>query len=104
MKMSAMLLLHEAFHLVQQCAKQLQSFLHGGIGAPVKARAGHAGIQLHVAAEELYPEDYDFSIIFDSVETRKLRHDMERKHVEGVSLELTGAEAERAEMLGKQNK
>ena len=64
----------------------------------------HKRVKLHVAAEELYPEDYDFSIIFDSVETRKLRHDMERKHVEGVSLELTGAEAERAEWLGKQNK
>ena len=64
----------------------------------------HKRVKLHVAAEELYPEDYDFSIIFDSVETRKLRHDMERKHMEGVSLELTGAEAERAEMLGKKNK
>ncbi len=64
----------------------------------------HKRVKLHVAAEELYPEDYDFSIIFDSVETRKLRHDMERKHVEGETLELTGAEAERAEWLGKQNK
>jgi len=64
----------------------------------------HKRVKLHVAAEELYPEDYDFSIIFDSVETRKLRHDMERKHMEGVALELTGAEAERAEMLGKKNK
>lgn len=64
----------------------------------------HKRVKLHVAAEELYPEDYEFSIIFDSVETRKLRHDMERKHVEGVSLELTGAEAERAEWLGKQNR
>ena len=63
----------------------------------------HKRVKLHVAAEELYPEDYDFSIIFDSVETRKLRHDMERKHVEGVTLELTGVEAERAEMLGKKN-
>ena len=64
----------------------------------------HKRVKLHVAAEELYPEDYDFSIIFDSVETRKLRHDMERKHMEGVELTLTGAEAERAEWLGKQNK
>ena len=63
----------------------------------------HKRVKLHVAAEELYLEDYDFSIIFDSVETRKLRHDMERKHVEGVTLELTGVEAERAEMLGKKN-
>lgn len=63
----------------------------------------HKRVKLHVAAEELYPEDYDFSILFDSVETRKLRHDMERKHVQGVALELTGDEAKRAEMLGKKN-
>ena len=39
----------------------------------------HKRVKLHVKAEELYPEDYDFSIIFDSVETRKKRHDMDRK-------------------------
>lgn len=38
-------------------------------------------VKLLVAAEALYPEDYDFSIIFDSVENRKLRHDMSRKYV-----------------------
>ena len=43
----------------------------------------HKRIKLHVAATELYPEDYDFSIIFDTVENRKLRHQMERKYVEG---------------------
>lgn len=40
----------------------------------------HKRLKLHVAATELYPEDYDFSIIFDSVENRKLRHQMERKY------------------------
>lgn len=44
----------------------------------------HKRVKLQVAAAELYPEDYDFSIIFDSVETRKLRHKMERKYVEEV--------------------
>ena len=42
----------------------------------------HKRIKLHVAATELYPEDYDFSIIFDTVENRKLRHQMGRKYVE----------------------
>ena len=42
----------------------------------------HKRIKLHVPAAELYPEDYDFSIIFDSVETRKMRHHMSRKYVE----------------------
>ncbi len=41
-------------------------------------------VKLLVSANELYPEDYDFSTIFDTVENRKLRHDMERKYVEGV--------------------
>ncbi|MBS7009322.1 endonuclease MutS2 [Anaerostipes sp.] len=36
----------------------------------------HKRLRLKVAAEELYPEDYDFSIIFDSVENRKARHKM----------------------------
>lgn len=43
-------------------------------------------MKLHVAAEQLYPEDYDFSIIFDTVENRKIRHDMERKYVEGKEI------------------
>lgn len=43
----------------------------------------HKRVKLHVAAAELYPEDYDFSIIFDSVENRKMRHLMERKFVDG---------------------
>ena len=44
----------------------------------------HKRIKLHVKAEELYPADYDFSIIFDSVENRKIRHDMERKYTEEI--------------------
>lgn len=42
----------------------------------------HKRVKLHVAATQLYPEDYDFSIIFDTVENRKLRHQMDRKYVE----------------------
>ena len=44
----------------------------------------HKRVRLHVPAEQLYPEDYDFSIIFNSVSERKARHDMERKYVEGA--------------------
>lgn len=44
----------------------------------------HKRVKLHVAAAELYPEDYDFSIIFDTVENRKIKHDMERKYTEEV--------------------
>ena len=38
----------------------------------------HKRVKLHVAAEKLYPADYDFSIIFDSVKNRKLRHRIDR--------------------------
>ncbi len=44
----------------------------------------HKRLKLHVSADELYPEDYDFSIIFDSVENRKIRHDMDRKYTEEI--------------------
>ncbi len=40
----------------------------------------HKRVRLHVKAEELYPEDYDMSIVLDSVENRKKRHDMGRKY------------------------
>ena len=59
----------------------------GEIGVQVKGKKimiNHKRIKLKVAASELYPDDYDFSIIFDSVEARKTRHLMSRKHVEGV--------------------
>lgn len=48
----------------------------------------HKRVKLLVAAEKLYPEDYDFSIVFDTVENRKLRHRMERKYVEGEMIEI----------------
>lgn len=41
----------------------------------------HKRVKLHVKAEELYPEDYDMSIVFDSVENRKKHHDMGRKYI-----------------------
>ena len=47
-----------------------------GIKKPIK----HNRIKLKVPAAELYPPDYDFSIIFDTVENRKARHDMGRKY------------------------
>lgn len=48
-----------------------------------KITINHKRVKLQVPAAELYPEDYDFSILFDTVEQRKMRHDMERKYVDG---------------------
>ncbi len=44
----------------------------------------HKRVKLHVAAEELYPENYDFSVLFETVADRKIRHDMERKYTEEI--------------------
>ncbi len=44
----------------------------------------HKRVKLHVAATELYPEDYDFSTIFESVENRKKHHDMQRKYTDAI--------------------
>ncbi|MFC0525559.1 endonuclease MutS2 [Pontibacillus salicampi] len=52
-----------------------------------KQTLNHKRIQLHIRAEDLYPEDYDFDIIFKSKEYRKIRKQIDRKHVEGISLE-----------------
>jgi dsDNA-specific endonuclease/ATPase MutS2 len=48
----------------------------------------HKRVKLKVAAAELYPDDYDFSIIFDTVENRKARHQMDRKYQEGVVIQM----------------
>ena len=45
-----------------------------------KQLCSHKRLRLHVPASRLYPPDYDFSIVFDSVENRKKRHQMERKY------------------------
>lgn len=61
----------------------------GEVGVQIqkqKVYVNHKRLQLKAAAKDLYPENYDFSIIFDSVEQRKLRHQMEKKHVEGLEL------------------
>jgi len=58
----------------------------GEVGVQVKGEkrlVNHKRIKLNVPASELYPEDYDFSIIFDSVENRKARHLLGKRHVEG---------------------
>ena len=45
-------------------------------------------LKLKVAASELYPEDYDFSILFDTVENRKARHQMGKRHQPDLVIEM----------------
>ncbi len=64
----------------------------GELGVQIKKRkllVNHKRVKLHVPAQELYPDNYDFSIIFDSVAIRKAHHNMERKHDPGLVIELT---------------
>ena len=53
----------------------------GEVGVQIQKKkefVSHKRLQLKAAAAQLYPEDYDFSIIFDSVANRKARHKMEK--------------------------
>jgi hypothetical protein len=55
----------------------------GELGVQVKKEkrlVNHKRLKLICPASELYPEDYDFSILFDTVENRKARHTIGRKH------------------------
>lgn len=55
----------------------------GELGVQIKDKKqliNHKRLKLFIPASELYPEDYDFSIIFDTVENRKARHQLEKGH------------------------
>jgi dsDNA-specific endonuclease/ATPase MutS2 len=61
----------------------------GEVGVQIQKRKeliNHKRLQLKCAAEEMYPEDYDFSIIFDTVVNRKARHKMEKGYQEGLEI------------------
>ncbi len=45
-----------------------------------KKYVNHTRVKLKVKASELYPPDYDFDIIFDTVSNRKARHKMTKGH------------------------
>ncbi len=42
---------------------------------------------LHIAATELYPDDYDLDIVLETKENRKKRKLMGRKHIQGLIIE-----------------
>ena len=55
----------------------------GELGVQIKDKKqliNHKRLKLFIPARELYPEDYDFSIIFDTVANRKARHRLEKGH------------------------
>lgn len=65
----------------------------GIIGIQVKGSKqmiNHKRLKLLTPAAELYPENYDFSIVFDSVANRKARHQMQKKHRPDLVIEYGG--------------
>ncbi len=61
----------------------------GEVGVQIQKKKefiNHKRLQLKVSAEQMYPDDYDFSIIFDSVANRKARHKMEKGYQEGLEI------------------
>ncbi|MBL4937286.1 endonuclease MutS2 [Clostridium sp. YIM B02515] len=62
----------------------------GEIGVMVmknKFKINHKRLSLFIEGQELYPEDYDFDIVFESKENRKKNKLMNKKHVEGIQIE-----------------
>lgn len=53
-----------------------------------KRPVNHKRLKRIAPAEEMYPEDYDFSIVFDSVQSRKARHTLDRKHDPNAIVEI----------------
>ena len=49
-------------------------------------------VQLLIPAGELYPEDYDLNIVLLSKEDRRLKRQMKRKHMPGVTRALAPEE------------
>lgn len=53
-----------------------------------KIKVNKKRLSLYIDSKELYPEDYDFDIIFESKENRKKRHKMDKGHGEGLTIEI----------------
>lgn len=63
---------------------------HGEIGVQIKGKKewiNHKRLELKTPASDLYPPDYDFSIVFDTVSNRKARHVMGKRHDPNLSIQ-----------------
>ena len=58
------------------------------LGNKKRITVNHKRLRILAKSEQLYPEDYDFSIIFDSVEVRKARKIMGKRHDENLSVTI----------------
>ncbi|MNM61352.1 Endonuclease MutS2 [compost metagenome] len=53
-----------------------------------KIRINKKRLSLYIDKEELYPEDYDFDVIFESKENRKKNKVMNKRHVDGMIINI----------------
>ncbi|MFD2703040.1 DNA mismatch repair protein MutS [Paenibacillus shunpengii] len=53
-----------------------------------KLKIAKQRVKLHIAGEELYPDDYDFDVVSQTKENRKKRKQMSKKHVPGLTIEM----------------
>lgn len=58
-----------------------------------KRLINHKRLKIKAKAADMYPENYDFSIIFDTVENRKARHKMTKRHDPNVIIRYTDNES-----------
>lgn len=62
----------------------------GEVGVMVmkkKIKINKKRLNLYIDGQELYPDNYDFDIVFESKENRKKRHILEKKHVRDMVIE-----------------
>ncbi|MFD1177429.1 DNA mismatch repair protein MutS [Paenibacillus puldeungensis] len=51
-----------------------------------RIKVNHKRLKPYIKKEELYPDDYDFDIVFDTKENRKKRKLMSKRHMEGLEI------------------
>ncbi|MGX6444141.1 endonuclease MutS2 [Neobacillus sp. K501] len=54
-----------------------------------KQTVNHKRLKLYISAKELYPEDYDFDIIFQSKENRKKSKILSKRHDEEITIDFS---------------
>ncbi|NEN86357.1 endonuclease MutS2 [Paenibacillus elgii] len=67
----------------------------GNVGVMIqnqKFKINQKRLKLHIESEELYPDNYDLDIVFETKENRKKRKLMGRKHAPGVTIEMKSEE------------
>lgn len=65
---------------------------HGNYMVQIKGEKvyiNHKRLKLYIAANELYPDDYDFDIIFQSKENRKKSKILSKRHEENITIDHT---------------